>query len=101
MRIKNPISSIRSFLAGRRMQEKAEDNHKKNNFVYYYYRRERNGEDQLIGTLTERRRNPERITHASIMNWAKQLAPEDVLNDRVYFVRWEIQSEPRRLRGQK
>jgi len=58
--------------------------------AYKFYRRVRNGEDQFIGTLPERRKNPERITYASIMNWAKILVPEDVLNDRIYFVRIEI-----------
>jgi len=58
--------------------------------AYEFYRRIRNGEDRFIGTLPERRKDPERITYASIMNWAKILVPEDVLNDRIYFVRIEI-----------
>jgi len=62
----------------------------KKNFVYYFYRRERGGEDQFIGSLREKRRNPERITHASIMNWAKKLSPKDVFEERVYFERLEI-----------
>ncbi len=60
------------------------------NFVYRFYRRDRNGEDQFIGSLTERRKRPERITYASIMMWAKLLSPKDVLEERVYFDRWEI-----------
>ncbi|MBP1716151.1 MAG: hypothetical protein H6Q42_4354 [Deltaproteobacteria bacterium] len=60
------------------------------NFVYHFYRRERNGEDQFIGSLKERRKSPERITHASIMNWAKNLAPKDIFEERVYFVQWEF-----------
>jgi hypothetical protein len=59
-------------------------------FVYHFYRRERNGEDQFIGTLREKRRKKERITHASIMNWAKIHAPKDVFEERVYFERIEI-----------
>jgi hypothetical protein len=34
-------------------------------------------EDRLIGVLPERRKDPQRITHNSIMNWEKLLAPED------------------------
>jgi hypothetical protein len=58
--------------------------------VYDFFRRDRNEEDKFIGTLGERREKPERITNASIMNWAKLLAPKDVFEDRVYFVRVEI-----------
>jgi hypothetical protein len=59
-------------------------------FPYHFYRRHRNGEDQFIGALTERRRKPERITHASIMMWAKLIARKDILEERVYFIREEI-----------
>ncbi len=59
-------------------------------FTYQFYRRHRGGEDQFLGALTERRRKPERITHASIMMWAKLIARKDVLEDRVYFIRQEI-----------
>jgi len=62
-------------------------------FAYQFYRRERNGEDQFIGSLIEKRKKPERITHASIMNWAKNIAFKDVFEERVYFVRVKIQSE--------
>ena len=59
-------------------------------FAYHFYRRHRDGEDQYVCTLTERRRKPERITHASIMMWAKLIARKDVLEEKVYFIREEI-----------
>ncbi len=59
-------------------------------FAYQFYRRERSGADQYIGSLTERRKRPERITHFSIMNWAKLNARKDVFEDRVYFLRVQI-----------
>ena len=58
--------------------------------AYEFFRHERNGEDRFIGILPERRKDPERITHASIMNWAKILVPEDIFYDKVYFVRVRI-----------
>ena len=58
--------------------------------TYEFYRRVVCGEDRLIGVLPERRKDPERITHNSIMNWAKLLAPEDFLNNKIFFVRVEI-----------
>ncbi len=65
----------------------------KKTFVYYFFRRDRNGEGRLIGSARERRKKTERITHASIMNLAKILAPKDFFEERVYFIRWEIKSE--------
>ncbi len=56
--------------------------------AYEFYRCAENGEeeDRLIGVLPERRKDPQRITHQSIMNWAKLLVPEkDVIENRVYF----------------
>jgi hypothetical protein len=57
--------------------------------VYEFYRRISGGEDRLIGVLPERRKDNERITHQSIMNWAKLLVPEQIFSDKVYFVRVE------------
>ena len=58
--------------------------------AYEFYRRVFCGEeDRLIGVLPERRNAPERITHQSIMNWAKLLVPEDVFREQIYFVRVE------------
>ena len=57
--------------------------------VYEFYRRVPDGEDRLIGVLPERRKDGERITDQTIMNWAKLLVPEDILIDKVYFIRVE------------
>lgn len=57
--------------------------------VYEFYRRIPGGEDRLIGVLPERRKEKERITHQSIMNWAKLLVPEQIFSDKVYFIRLE------------
>jgi hypothetical protein len=57
--------------------------------VYEFYRRIPGGEDKLIGVLPERRKVKERITHQSIMNWARLLVPEQIFSDKVYFVRVE------------
>jgi hypothetical protein len=58
--------------------------------AYEFYRRvPLGGEDRLIGVLPERRKDPERITHQAIMNWARLLVPDDVFREQVYFVRVE------------
>ncbi len=63
--------------------------------AYHFYRRYQSGKDIYLGTLTEKRKNPERITDASIMNWAKlnALTARDVFDERVYYLREEIKSE--------
>jgi hypothetical protein len=58
--------------------------------AYEFYRRVPCGEDRLIGVLPERRADPERITHESIMNWARMLVPEDFFKRNVYFIRIEM-----------
>ena len=58
--------------------------------AYEFYRRVPwGGDDRLIGVLPERRKDPKRITHQAIMNWARLLAPEDFLREQIYFVRIE------------
>jgi hypothetical protein len=58
--------------------------------AYEFYRRAPWWEDdRLIGVLPERRKDPKRITHQAIMNWARLLAPEDFLKEQIYFVRIE------------
>ncbi len=58
--------------------------------LYKFYRCAWNGEDQFIGSLMEKRKNPDRITYASIMNWVKLLVSKEFFEERVYFVRVEI-----------
>ncbi len=60
--------------------------------VYHFYSQYQNGIELYLGTLTEKRRKPERITDASIMNWARlnALTARDVFDERVYYVREEI-----------
>lgn len=55
--------------------------------IYEFYRRIPDGEDKLIGVLPERRKGKKRITHQSIMNWARLLVPEQIFSEKVYFVR--------------
>jgi hypothetical protein len=41
--------------------------------AYAFYWRDEKGKNQLIGILPERRKNPERITQESILNWGRQV----------------------------
>ena len=62
--------------------------------VHQFYRCSLRKEDTLIAVLPERRKVAHRITHQSVMNWARLLVPEGFFGERniVYFVRVEIES---------
>ncbi len=57
--------------------------------AYEFYLSVEGGEDRLIGVLPERRKQSERITHDSVMNWARLLVPEKFFPAKVYFVEIE------------
>jgi hypothetical protein len=61
-------------------------------FKYRFYKHVGRGKDEYIGTLTERRKDPGRITYASIMSYAKKAGLIEALDDQVYFARLEIES---------
>jgi hypothetical protein len=42
--------------------------------------------DHLIAVLPERRRNPERITDDSILNWAREVIGKGCHEQSIYFV---------------
>jgi hypothetical protein len=61
--------------------------------AYEFYHRDQTGADRLIGVLPERRKNPGRITHESIMNWVRMVLhnmSEEEFNHDIYFVQVEI-----------
>jgi len=58
--------------------------------VYEFYWRDETGKEHLIGILPERRKNPERITEKSILDWGRNIIGDhsDVKN--IYFVQVEM-----------
>ncbi len=60
--------------------------------AYEFYLRDEGRGDQLIGILPERRKDPERITEASIMNWVKIVLGSEVNGnlDNIYWIKVEI-----------
>jgi hypothetical protein len=56
--------------------------------AYELYLRDEANVFQLIGILPERRKNPERITPESIINWGKEILGDDVnLNNILYITK--------------
>ena len=54
--------------------------------AYQFYRMGEDGKDDLIAILPERRRNPERISDRSILNWAKEVIGNGCNGQCIYFV---------------
>ncbi len=51
-----------------------------------------NGEEKehLIGILPERRKNPERITKESVLNWGWKVIGDDLEVRHIYFVKVDL-----------
>ncbi len=58
--------------------------------AYEYCFRNGSGEKYLLGIPPERRRDPERITEQSVMQWVKQLIDDPLDLKNVYFVKVEV-----------
>lgn len=54
--------------------------------AYEFYRQKANG-CHLIGILPERRKNPQRITEKSIMEWVKRLLDDYEDFSNIFFVK--------------
>jgi hypothetical protein len=60
--------------------------------AYEFYRRVPLGEDRLIGVLPERRKNSERISRDTILNFARILVSkmsDDEFSRNIYFLKIE------------
>jgi len=58
--------------------------------AYEFYWRDETGKQHFIGILPERRKNPERITEQSILNWGKNVIGDDSHINDIYFVQVEF-----------
>jgi len=63
--------------------------------AYEFYFRLETGAEQLIGILPERRRDPERITRQSIMNWITKVLSDhsNTESNEIYFIRVNLNPE--------
>jgi hypothetical protein len=60
--------------------------------AHEFYLRRKTGAEQLIGILPERRRDSERVTRQSIMNWITNILSDqsNTKSNKIYFVRVKI-----------
>jgi predicted RNA binding protein with dsRBD fold (UPF0201 family) len=54
--------------------------------AYQFYCMGEDGKDHLIAILPERRRNSERITDQSILNWAREVIGSGCHGQSIYFL---------------
>jgi hypothetical protein len=58
--------------------------------AYEFYWRDETGKEHFIGILPERRKNPERITEGSILNWGRKVIRDHSDVNDIYFVQVEM-----------
>jgi hypothetical protein len=58
--------------------------------VYEFYRRDEMGRDLFVGILKERRKDKNRITEESILNWGKKAIGQNGEVGDIYFYISEI-----------
>jgi hypothetical protein len=58
--------------------------------AYEFYWCDEEGKEHFIGILPERRKNPERITEKSIINWGWQVIGDNSDVNNIYFVQVEM-----------
>jgi len=58
--------------------------------AYEFYLRDETGEEHLVGILPERRKNPERITKKSILNWVWEVIGDNSDLNNLYFTQVEM-----------
>jgi hypothetical protein len=61
--------------------------------AYKLYWRDDQNQEHFIGVLPERRRNPERITQESLVNWSRMVLGDKagIDLDNIFFVQIELQ----------
>ena len=52
---------------------------------------------QIIGVLPERRKNPERITPESILNWGEKIFGKDLNTEDIFFIQVTIDEKTLRI----
>jgi hypothetical protein len=58
--------------------------------AYEFYWRDEEDETHLIGILAERRKNPQRVSRESIMNWVSKVLGEEISINNIFFIRVTI-----------
>jgi hypothetical protein len=58
--------------------------------AYEFYWRDERGKEHFIWILPERRKNSERVTEESIINWGRKVTVDDTEAKNIFFTQAEI-----------
>jgi hypothetical protein len=58
--------------------------------AYEFYLRDESRGEHFIGILPERRKNPDRITTESILNWGRKVIGDNPDIDNIHFTKVEV-----------
>jgi len=64
--------------------------------VYKFYLRDAKNGDIFLGSLPERRKNPQRITEESIMNWGRTYFGKYAKNGNIFFIKTVLEESEKR-----
>ena len=65
--------------------------------AYEFYWLDPKGGFQIIGVLPERRKNPERITQQSIMNWGGKIFGKELDTKDIFFIQVTLDKKNGRI----
>lgn len=58
--------------------------------AYEFYWRDETEKEHVIGILRERRKNPERISDESIINWGRKILGKNGDMKNIYFIKVDV-----------
>ena len=64
--------------------------------VYKFYLRDAIEGDIFLGALPERRKNPQRITDESIINWGRKYFGKNSKDEDIFFIRTVLEEGEKR-----
>jgi hypothetical protein len=64
--------------------------------VYKFYLRDAIKGDVFLGALPERRRNPQRVTVESIINWGRRYFGKNGKEEDIFFTKTELEGSEKR-----
>jgi hypothetical protein len=64
--------------------------------VYKFYLRDATKGDILLGILPERRKNPQRITDESIINWGRKYFGKNATDEDIFFIKTVLEESEKR-----
>ena len=65
--------------------------------AYEFYCLDAAGGHQIVGVLPERRKDPERVTRESIMNWGENFFSKDLDTKNIFFIQITIDDDTGRV----